>query len=678
MNISIQQRIESLHDHLYANSNIRNTAAIGTEVLKILHVAIFLEKKENKIPAFYFSNYEIMQIKNGNEIFCLNIASNIQKKFQQLCKDWHIYEESTNISLDNNSIAYVCGAFNEIIISDSSKDILGDTIESIRSQWVKSLGGQFFTDQRVTELAINMLDFNPFKGDDLVDLCSGTGGFLLAGIRKIKVELGKKHKENEIEEKLEKITELSIKGREIDSEIADIANGTIAALLGTKINKVVEYGDSLRLDPLGLDSNIKYNTHKCAASNPPFGVKISIKDRNLLNLFELGKMSNTNLKEANKSVTVTTRSLDILFLEQNLKILKPGVGRLAIVLPYQIVSGPQTKYIRDWLIKNARIIAIVDLPSETFQPHTGTKTVLLIAQKRIKPLNNLNNLKNEKIFMGIPKWIGHDRRGRPVFKKDKNGKLNSEILTDFPQLLNYFNEYSRENTISNNDICFTTTIENILKDPLIRLNALYYKPIKESNNVIINDNWKKEKIRDVVEKIFYPGRFKRNYVNKELDAVPFLGGTNISQLFITNYKMLSTNDPKLEELKVKKGWILVTRSGSTGIISSVPVAWDGFAISEHVIRIIPNDKILPGEYIQLFLKTRYAQNIISQGVFGSVIDEITPEFLGEIEIPIPNDKSIIKRLSKAMKSVEEHRQQAIIQMNESISIIESYFYSNGD
>ena len=81
--------------------------------------------------------------------------------------------------------------------------------------------------------------------------------------------------------------------------------------------------------------------------------------------------------------------------------------------------------------------------------------------------------------------------------------------------------------------------------------------------------------------------------NSELSATNIRENCNRSQLMCdTNF---AKDDPNINQLQVREGWILVTRSGSTGIVSSVPKAWDGFAISEHVIRIIPDEKILPKE-----------------------------------------------------------------------------------
>jgi restriction endonuclease S subunit len=125
----------------------------------------------------------------------------------------------------------------------------------------------------------------------------------------------------------------------------------------------------------------------------------------------------------------------------------------------------------------------------------------------------------------------------------------------------------------------------------------------------------------MVSRIFCPGRFTRKYVDEESGGVPFLGGANILHFSVNTRKFLSKDDPNLEELIVREGWLLITRSGSTGIVSSVPKAWDGVAISEHVIRVVPDkSKPVSAEYLEAYLRSDLGQNLIAAGVFGSVID----------------------------------------------------------
>ena len=141
--------------------------------------------------------------------------------------------------------------------------------------------------------------------------------------------------------------------------------------------------------------------------------------------------------------------------------------------------------------------------------------------------------------------------------------------------------------------------------------------------------------------------------------MPFLGGSNISQYVLTTDKALSTTDPHLEELQVKSDWILVTRSGSTGIVSRVPDAWNDYAISEHVIRIVPSKgKEIEADYVETFLRSDWGQELLAMGIFGSVIDEITPEYIAELPIPVPKDREKLKALSKHASAVTKARDAA--------------------
>lgn len=117
-----------------------------------------------------------------------------------------------------------------------------------------------------------------------------------------------------------------------------------------------------------------------------------------------------------------------LFIERCIQLLKPG-GRMGIVLPDAILGAPGLEYIRTWLIHKAYIIASIDLHEDTFQPRNGTQTSVLFLQKKtqdeIDKEEKSGQMKDYKIFMAMVDRIGHDRRGTPLFKRDKYG---NEIL----------------------------------------------------------------------------------------------------------------------------------------------------------------------------------------------------------------------------------------------------------
>lgn len=61
---------------------------------------------------------------------------------------------------------------------------------------------------------------------------------------------------------------------------------------------------------------------------------------------------------------------------------------------------------------NGKILAVIDVPVETFQPNTSTKTTILIYQK-IKKVG-----KDYRVFMAVADTCGHDRRGNPTGSDD--------------------------------------------------------------------------------------------------------------------------------------------------------------------------------------------------------------------------------------------------------------------
>ena len=211
-----------------------------------------------------------------------------------------------------------------------------------------------------------------------------------------------------VEEEVIKLSLSSIKGLEVDEEIAGLANASLKARLGTRNESLVAKCDSLNPSALKLNgSRVKLGTHLCAASNPPFGTKITVKDPEILRNFDLSiTQSRRNPSLLDGVGRMTPRAPDILFLEQNIHVLEPGRGRLAIVMPYQTLSGPQTLFVREWLLRQAEVLAVIDLPMETFQPHTGTKTTLLVVKRRAEPLSNPQEKTQGTVFMAMPRWIG--------------------------------------------------------------------------------------------------------------------------------------------------------------------------------------------------------------------------------------------------------------------------------
>ena len=105
-------------------------------------------------------------------------------------------------------------------------------------------------------------------------------------------------------------------------------------------------------------------------ANPPFAG--DIKESRLISKYDLGKRADGK--------TQSKIGRDILFIERNLNFLGPG-GRMAVILPQGRFNNTSDKYIRDYIAKRCRILAVVGLHGNVFKPHTGTKTSVLFLQK---------------------------------------------------------------------------------------------------------------------------------------------------------------------------------------------------------------------------------------------------------------------------------------------------------
>jgi type I restriction enzyme M protein len=144
-------------------------------------------------------------------------------------------------------------------------------------------------------------------------------------------------------------------------------------------------------------------------ANPPFAG--DIKESRIIHKYELGYSS----KRKPKSKV----GRDILFIERNLDLLKPG-GRMAIVLPQGRFNNTSDKDIREFIAEKARIVAVVGLQNNTFKPHTGTKTSLLFLQKWDAKL--CPKVDDYPIFFAVSEKSGKDNSGEYVYLKNGQGK----------------------------------------------------------------------------------------------------------------------------------------------------------------------------------------------------------------------------------------------------------------
>lgn len=180
-----------------------------------------------------------------------------------------------------------------------------------------------------------------------------------------------------------------------------------------------------------------------------------------------------------------------------------------------------------------------------------------------------------------------------------------------------------------------------------RLEASVYElESKHAREILQKCKWEVVKLWDekgLIQTALYPTRFKRIYV-KPNAGIPFFMPSQINEIFPKPNKFISPKtNCNFDELKVNKGELLLTRSGTIGNCTIVSETLDGTVFSDDVIRITFKNKSDLG-YVYAFLKTDVGQTLLQTNNYGSVISHIEPEHLKNVPIPEP-DISIKNEIS---------------------------------
>jgi len=196
---------------------------------------------------------------------------------------------------------------------------------------------------------------------------------------------------------------------------------------------------------------------------------------------------------------------------------------------------------------------------------------------------------------------------------------------------------------SSNSLSFTSVkLSEVLKKDIRFEGSLYNNEAIVNRSLIENGKWDIKKLiaqgneEGFVKEAFYPGRFRRNYIEpSNPDALGFIGSAEMLNIFPKSENYLSRHQKRIDEYKVSEDTILLSRSGTIGRATLVKGQLKDFLISEHSIRLICNE--YPG-YVYTFLISPVGKNLITTNTYGAVVDQIEPEHLYDVEIPNPSSE----------------------------------------
>jgi len=254
-------------------------------------------------------------------------------------------------------------------------DLLGAAYEYLLKQFADSAGkkgGEFYTPTQVKKLMVRVV--KPQEGMTVYDPTVGSGGFLIES-------------RHYIEEQGQKPRNLALYGQEFNGLTWSICKMNM--ILHDIPDAHIENEDTLTTPQFVENGYIKHFDRVLA--NPPFSQNYSRANMQFPERFKYGFTSETGKKG------------DLMFLQHMVASLRDG-GIMATVMPHGVLfRGGQEKVIREGIVRDNLIEAIIGLPSKLFYNVSIPACIVVI--NKDKP----ENLKDKILFINADREYGEGR-----------------------------------------------------------------------------------------------------------------------------------------------------------------------------------------------------------------------------------------------------------------------------
>ncbi len=636
---NLLKRFEEIHDYIYANDGLSPQQTLE-EFVKILFIKIFDENENSN--KFTISTEEWNFLKSGktNQLLTERI-SNLFELTKQAYTD--IFDSDDRIKLTPIALGFTVNKLQSISLLNSSQDAKGLAFQKFLSHHEKEGRGQFFTPEPVIDFCVEMMQ--PKPNETIIDPACGSGGFLMSALKYLQ------RNNNELNTSVSVSNHLF--GLDINKSIARIAKMKLLLESNGKTNVLCT--NSLEdLDSIKLSVSQKYG-FDIVLTNPPFGAKIT--NTSTLSKFDLGhKWSNFDKEYHKTKVVYPNQNAEILFIERCIQLLKDG-GRMAIVLPNGNFENPSLEYLRYYIKLKAKILAIVNLPQETFIPFgTGVKTSLLFLEKGTPNID-----KQYPIFFGRVTKLGYqgNKNGTPLYQKNKYGQTlkdpsgQSILEEDFSVIVAEYKKF-QNGIVIESDNAFSINYNELNG----RFDFDFYSP--ENRKMFTNlDNVKTVRLGDICDIV----KVKSKKLKDQNSTVEYV---ELSDINTHSYEIINSTTYQVHELpsrasyELQEGDIITaiagnsigTRKHATALVTK---DFEG-NICTNGFRVLRNFKI-DSYYLLYFLKSEVFLKQMFMYRTGAAIPNVSDNDLCNIIIHLPNEKTI-DEISKKMRKAFELRQES--------------------
>ena len=243
--------------------------------------------------------------------------------------------------------------FDKVVLTDDNlefPDLLGSAYEYLIKYFADSAGkkgGEFYTPRTVVKLLVNILD--PAEDAEICDPAVGSGGMLIEAF-------------NHVESKYGSARKLTLYGQEKNGTTWGLCK--LNMLFHNILDAQIENGDTL-MEPKHVEGG-ELKRFDIVIANPPFSQNYSA--------------DGMKFKERYRFWMPAKGKADFMFVQHMFSTLKSN-GRLAVIMPHGVLfRGGEERRMREWLIKEGYLEAIIGLPPALFYG-TGIPACILVINR---------------------------------------------------------------------------------------------------------------------------------------------------------------------------------------------------------------------------------------------------------------------------------------------------------
>ena len=397
----LRAAIRKCHQTLWEGGRRSPIAAFG-EFCKILFVKHRDEKDSEREDGKPYS----FQRRDGET--AVELSNRIRRLYDaEKEREPDVFTDQINV--DPPILALCVEHLEGISLERTELDTKGVAFEEFMGGFFKGDFGQYFTPRELIAFAVEIL--NPEHKHLVLDPACGSGGFLLYALDHVRREANRRFPNRDSNPKQHTdhynywhgFAENNLFGIEVNDELARVAKMNMIIHDDGHTNIVghdaLDFLPNLSAKNKGLGEG----AFALVLTNPPFGsvIKRLEKGEGYLEQFDLRNFLGKNgggepddgeggetFADAKKGAkTIKARAsikTEILFLERVWSFLKPGSGRVGIVLPDGILTNSSLQGVRNWLLAHFQLLAVVSLPQFAFSHYDAGVKASIVFMRRLK------------------------------------------------------------------------------------------------------------------------------------------------------------------------------------------------------------------------------------------------------------------------------------------------------